>query len=204
MEKYKELYDAEVEEKAKLKKQWDPKRKTFVQPTVQWGYLTRSVKEVFPHLQNLSSKDEKVIKAVAVARRAYENRKRKRDAGDIDASDAGARKKFRAAGGGRKAKALEVRQAAFEWFVDIRGSLKGRLPVTIFKTKCSQLYQQYLDNQVDEIKEEERLKFSNHWVQGWMKEYNVSLLKPNKRFSLSHDERKVLSLIKKSAHCGIH
>ena len=192
VEKYKSLYDEEVAEKAKLKKQWDPKRKLFVQPTVQWGYLTRSVKEVFPYLQPLSSNDDRVLKAVAVARRAYESRKRKLDAGDMEMSgSAGTSKKFRSAGGGRKAKAQEVREAAFEWFVDIRGTLKGRLPVAVFKAKCMELYQRYLDSQVEEIKEEERLQFSNHWVQDWMREYNVSLLKPNKRFSISHDERKL-------------
>ena len=42
VEKYKAIYDREVEEKSK-EKQWDPKRKRFVTPSVQWGYLTRAV-----------------------------------------------------------------------------------------------------------------------------------------------------------------
>ena len=120
VEKYKVLYDKEVEEKSKLPKQWDPKRKTFVTPAVQWGYLSRSVKEVFPHLAKLPSKEDRVIKAVAVARRAYETRKMKRKAAEdleID-SVSTSEKKFRAEGGGRKAKALEVRQAAFEWMFE--------------------------------------------------------------------------------------
>ena len=37
------------------------------------------------------------------------------------------KKSYRAAGAGRKQVAPEVREAALEWFIDIRASLKGRL-----------------------------------------------------------------------------
>ena len=38
------------------------------------------------------------------------------------------KKKYREPGAGRKHTALEVRQVAFKWFIDVWGSLKGRLP----------------------------------------------------------------------------
>ena len=36
-----------------------------------------------------------------------------------------------------------------------------------------------------------QLKFSPGWIDKWMKEYRVSLRKPNKRFCLSHEDRKI-------------
>ena len=36
-------------------------------------------------------------------------------------------KRFRESGGGRKCKPPEVREAMFEWFINVRGVLKGRL-----------------------------------------------------------------------------
>lgn len=38
--------------------------------------------------------------------------------------------------------------------------------------------------------EDEKMKFSNHWLRGWMEEYRVSLRCPNKRFAVSEDIRK--------------
>ena len=114
--------------------------------------------------------------------------------------DAGSKKKFRESGAGRKSQAVEVRQAAFEWFVDVRGSLKGRLPVTIFRSKCIELYQLWLEQQNEEIHVDNQLRFSKRWIDDWMKEYNVSLLKPNKRFAISQEDRvlRIKELIKMS------
>ena len=50
-------------------------------------------------------------------------------------------KKARASGGGRKIKVPDVRQALFAWFVDVRETLKGRLPRRLFKLKASHLYE---------------------------------------------------------------
>ena len=41
-------------------------------------------------------------------------------------------KNFRSVGGGRKGHDLEVREALFQWFVDVRTSLKARLPKNLF------------------------------------------------------------------------
>ena len=77
----------------------------------------------------------------------------------------------------------------FEWFINVRGVLKGRLPKKMFRTKCQQFYSEWLKQQSDPIPEEEQLKFSKHWIQDWMKEYNVSLRKPNKRFAMKNEDR---------------
>ena len=49
------------------------------------------------------------------------------------------KKRFCESGGGRKCKALEVREAVFEWFIHVRGVLKRRLPINIFLSKCYQV-----------------------------------------------------------------
>ena len=70
-------------------------------PSVQWGYLTRAVKEIYPHLAELPYNDEKLLKTVAVARRAFEYQKRKREEeGDACATSTAAtsKQKFREPG----------------------------------------------------------------------------------------------------------
>ena len=51
------------------------------------------------------------------------------------------KKSFRAAGGGRKKKANEVREELFQWFIDIRTPLKARLPRKIFVLQTQTLYE---------------------------------------------------------------
>ena len=77
----------------------------------------------------------------------------------------------------------------FEWFINVRGVLKGRLPKKMFRTKCQQVYSEWVKQQPERIPEKEQLKISKHWVQDWMKEYIVSLRKPNKRFAVENEDR---------------
>lgn len=78
-----------------------------------------------------------------------------------------------------------VRQALFEWFVDIRGTLKARLPRKMFKVQCKLFYeQQWLAQQPEEVLEDKRINFFNSWIQNWMSEHGVSLRRPNKRFQI--------------------
>ena len=44
--------------------------------------------------------------------------------------------KYCQAGGGLKLTIPDFRQVLFEWFVDIRGTLKARLPRKMFTTQC--------------------------------------------------------------------
>ena len=50
----------------------------------------------------------------------------------------------------------------FEWFINIRRVLKGRLPITMFPLKCRQLYDQWLKQQPEPVPEQDQLKFSKH------------------------------------------
>ena len=48
--------------------------------------------------------------------------------------------------------------------------------------KAKDLYQNWLEEQPEEIPVKDQLKFSDLWVRDWMKQYHVSLKKPNKRY----------------------
>ena len=53
--------------------------------------------------------------------------------------------KYRKSGAGRQRKAPGVRYAAIDWFLDVRSSLKDRLPRKLFLTKCRELYNVWLE-----------------------------------------------------------
>ena len=57
--------------------------------------------------------------------------------------------------GGRKCKAPEVREAMFEWFINVQGVLKGHLPFDF----------EWLKQQPEPVSEQDQLKFSKHWIQ---------------------------------------
>lgn len=171
-----------LEAEAVPKKHWNPKRKKHVAPSL--SFKSKAVREFFPSLKNAKSDDSEFKKALQLATRCY----RKIKSGDE--VEVNSKKKFREPGAGRKPAAPEVRQALFEWFVDVRGTLKARLPRRLFKLKCEELYEKWLQTQAEEISEENKIRFSDHWLSDWCKEYGVSLNKPNKRFALSQADRK--------------
>ena len=93
-------------------------------------------------------------------------------------------------GAGPKKRALEVRYALFDYFVDIRSSLKGRLPQLILLSKAKQLYKEYWELKRHAGEESEELKIRWQWLQKWCREYRISLKYPNKQFSIPQAERK--------------
>ena len=66
--------------------------------------------------------------------------------------------------------------------------MKARLPRAIFVAKAYQLYKLYLDSLEEKIPVDKQLKFSNTWIRGWMVEFEVSLLKPNKRYAIKYED----------------
>ena len=75
------------------------------------------------------------------------------------------------------------------WFIDIRSSLKARLPKSMFKAQCKTFHEQWLSQQKKKVSEEKKIVFSNKWIREWMQKYNVSLCKPNKRFQIKQADR---------------
>ena len=82
-----------------------------------------------------------------------------------------------------------MREALFDWFIDVRSSLKARLPKKMFKTQCKVFYEQWLAQQPVGIREEKHIVFSNSRIRHWMKEYSVSLNHLNKRFQIKQADR---------------
>ena len=140
------------------------------------GYLAKAVQEFYPDVAKVKTDDPNFCKAVKLATRCYNEIEQVRDPSTCVPS------KKRAIGGGRKSKAPEVREALFSWFVDVRESLKGRLPRRLFKLKANALYEEWLHD--NPTPESEKLKFGNQWIKMWQKECGVSLRKPNKRYSI--------------------
>ena len=208
-EKYKNEYNLSHEEQSKLPKEWDRRRKQFVKKTSSQscgGYLARAVRETFPNLKDANHDNPDLKNAIKVAARALEVREKKKIECDLDldvsenedsesrSRPSSNKRKCREPGAGRKSKAPEVRNALFEWFVDVRGTLKGRLPLKMFRSMAQSLHNDWLKNQDDETKLKDDLKFTRPWIKSWCKEFNVSLLKPNKRFQISQEDR-VLRII---------
>ena len=89
-------------------------------------------------------------------------------------------------------KAIEMRRALFDYdyFVDVRTGLNGRLPLGILLNKAKQIYQDYRGLKMKAGEEPNELNISRSWIDRWCKEYRISLKYPNKRFSISDEDRK--------------
>ena len=89
------------------------------------------------------------------------------------------------AGAGPRQRAPEVRFGLFEYFVDIRNSLKGRLPKKLFLAKARIIYEAWVQRMEKEGKEIGKpLTFTRCWLQGWCNEFNITSKHPNKRMKL--------------------
>ena len=77
----------------------------------------------------------------------------------------------------------------YDWFIDIRSSLKARLPKSMFNAQCKIFYEQWLLQQEKEFPEEKKIVYSNKQIRRWIQEYNVGLRKPNKRFQIKQADR---------------
>ena len=136
------------------------------------GFIAAAVREFYTDLSKVKHDNPNLVKALKFAKRCYE----KYSANDFEGEEP-PKKRFRASGAGRKCKAPEVREAVFEWFINVRGVLKRRLPKKIFRTMYQQFYSEWLKHKPEPIQ------------QDWMREYNDSLRKPNKRFATKNEDR---------------
>ena len=128
-------YDAKI---ARGKTHYDAKRKKHVQVKPSSGFITRAVREFYTDLQEAKNDDLEFCKAIKLASQCFNEIEQLRNPPTC------APTKKRALGRGRKSKAMEVRQALFTWFVNVRESLKGCLPHTMFKLKVNELYDEHL------------------------------------------------------------
>ena len=129
--KFKDKFDVEVK-KNEGKTKFDAKRKIHVAIKPSTGFIAKAVRHFYSDLANASNDDPDFERAAKLASRCYNDLERLRDPSSCPP------KKSRGTGAGLKVKAQEVRVALFNWFVDVRESLKGRLLRRLFKMKAQQ------------------------------------------------------------------
>lgn len=166
-------------EQEKPKDVYNEKKRKWTKPSSQIGYKAKTVREMFPDMKDEKSDTADYKSCVKFVGRCEEF--------DIEGNDVA--NKFRAAGAGARKKCPSVRKELFEFFIDIRSSLKARLPKKIFLAKAASLYNDYCEWKREGV-EPEKLSFSNRWLKDWCIEYQISMKKPNKRFSISASARK--------------
>ena len=135
------------------------------------------MRKFYTDLSSVANSDPQFEKVVKLASRCYNDIDNLHDLALCLA------KNTRASGAGRKPKAPEIREALFSWFIDVRETLKGRLPRRL---KAQQLYTDWLAQ--NPVPLSDQLKFGNTWIQGWEEEYGVSLRKPKKRYSIKKED----------------
>ena len=161
------------------------KQKMAKQREGQKGVYALAAREIFRDLATAKSGSSEMRKSVKFVKRCHE----KFISGEFDAVSSSLTK-FRRGTAGRPKSIPELRVALFNWVVDVRDTLKGRLPLQLLRQKCDQLYDNYKAKCHEVEIQPEQLTFSNRWVSDFCKEYRLSLKKPNKRFKLDYVTRK--------------
>ena len=97
--------------------------------------------------------------------------------------------KFRMLRAGAPKKAVEVRKVIFEYFIDIRSTLKAGYQKYCSLLKESRCMKNTVSSNENGI-EPEKLTFSNQQLKDWCREHQISVKKPNKRFSIKAENEK--------------
>ena len=118
---------------------WNPKRKRWTKPLTQVGFIQPAVRELFSNLKEAKSDDKEFKSATKYVSRCLE----KLEQGKFDIAGNDVTNKYRVLGAGAPKRALEVRATLFDFFVDIRCNLKGRLPLFMLRAKAYELYEAY-------------------------------------------------------------
>ena len=125
-------------------------------------YTAPAVQEYHKDLKGLKKDDPVMKKAVKLGKRCYDQQMKNQ----LQIVELPTKSKFRNPGGERKVTAPEVREALYDWFIDVRGSLKARLPRSLFKTQAKFFNDSWWSQQFEEVKEKPPLTFSYKWIKG--------------------------------------
>ena len=90
----------------------------------RYRYVARAVREYYWDLEGLQNDDPIMKKAVKLGKRQFE------------ITVPPTKSKFRNPGGGRKVTTFKVREVLYGWFIDLKDSLKARLPRSLFKAQA--------------------------------------------------------------------
>ena len=152
---YKKEYELSVSENSQIVN-YSEKRRKHVKTLPGGGYVARAVREFYSDLKDVKHDNPTLTTALKLGRRCLNQVEADDDAVTAPPS----KSMYLQAGGGRKLTIPDVRQVLFE-FVDIRGTLKARLPRKTFTTQFKFFYEQWLAQQPDELPEDEKITFSN-------------------------------------------
>ena len=86
---------------------------------------------------------------------------------------------------GRPQKAPSLRESLFSWFCSIRGSVKGRIPLSALRFHAKYLRDQYIRMAAKMLRKADVPKITPKWLIEFRREYQISLRLPNKRWKVS-------------------
>ena len=184
---YQHEFDAKAAELSKVINY--NKMKKHTKPIPREGYIARAVRDFYPDLRNVEHDDPNLQAVVKLGKRCHEQLLNSESTCEINVGPS--KSKYRKPGAGRRTTIPDVREALFDWFIDIRSTLKARLPRKMFKTQCQVFYDKWLAQQPEEIPVEKRIVFSNRWIKNRMRKYGVSLSHPNDFKSSKQKEKNV-------------
>ena len=141
---------------------WSENKKKRVHPFTQTGYINPFVREFFVDWKNEKSDFMEFKSAAKFVTRCLDKIER----GDFSIEGNNSKTKFRLLGAGLPKRAIAVRLALFDYFIDVRSSLKGRLPRFILMTKAQELYRAYCDLKKKAGENPDELKLSDRWLAG--------------------------------------
>ena len=86
---------------------------------------------------------------------------------------------------GRPQKAPLVRSLLFEWFSVLRNSVSSRIPTKLVVTKASTLVEDYVKEcLLRGVTPDPPDVKSSHWLNGWTRQYRISLRRPNRKYKV--------------------
>ena len=101
-------------------------------------------------------------------------------------------------------KPLEVRYALFDYFIDIKYSLKGRLPQHFLLSQAKQLYEEYFFLKAEAGEEPKKLKITRKWLQNVLRLLNIFEVSKQATFYNSRSSKeKNNSVFKKCLDCQV-
>ena len=154
IEKYKLEYDDYVTQNQN-RINYNDKLKRHIEKLSKEGYTVRTVWEFYSDLKDVKHNDPDLTNALKLGKQYLDSLEA------YDFTERPTKIKFRQEGGSRKKSVPEVREAMYDWFIDIRSSLKARHAKSMFKAQCKIFHKQWQSQQEKEVPEEKKIVFSN-------------------------------------------
>ena len=142
------------------KAMWNAKLKNWVYPFAQKGFIQPTVRVIFTDLKEERCDMVDFKSAAKFVSIFLEILYR----GDFDVEENRRSDKFRVLGADKPKHAVEVRQALFSFVIDVRTSLKRRLPRFILISTAKQIYVEFCDIKRQGGEVPNQLKFTYRWL----------------------------------------